>query len=787
MKTRILYIVAFLIGITAFGQTPTAKAVNFLPQASNITSPIEGTLFYKNSDNTFYYWDNTQWLPLSAGDLQVTLDLGGFAQSSDTNSYLDISLANGGAGYFDFWIYDGDINGGIYTNKSTSSIYQGTDSTNTQGQFTITNGIGSWTQRTSGILATVNIQTPIINNHLYKVPARTDTATTSYFSLGATDGSTTVYATSNGIVDLSTLSINDQTLQQVLDTGNSAQSPSTNSTIQMNLDNTSPVTEFVMSDGATESRATLTETTSTVSSTNGNTYGQFISEGGQVKIIQGNTLLGETGLKIEPPSNGVSSNTIIPNATAPGDYYTPIIITDGVTNVTANSNGVANISALVGGGGGSGSKTITANTGTTIDLSNPLGNECNYLSANSNLAFTTTGTGGWATVLVNASSEPTVNGVTAPEIGGTFIPSTDIYLVVRHTSAGVKYFWSYKNVTPTKSARTGNTITFDIPADYNATTPATSGNITLDNTNAVAGIIQSFYFNGSTEPTISGITIQARSGLFSANRLNIYKFEYNTNNQVILNILTDNTPQLIAPQNFIATVNSPTEIDISWDTSTNATNYILERDINSDFSTATQIYSGASTSFADSGLTTDTTYYYRVKAQATGYVDSVWSATSATPFSASYTLVGLVESPTNTFEAQASGNYGSNYGVDATNVQSGAFTFTASLDNTTNNPEGMMFGVSSSSTNSAWNVGNWEAGGYVANSSLAVMKIVNGVATTTGQTATLSAGNTLKITRDGSNVVKLLYNDVEIHDFGTITGNLYFHISAYTNKYIILD
>jgi hypothetical protein len=337
-------------------------------------------------------------------------------------------------------------------------------------------------------------------------------------------------------------------------------------------------------------------------------------------------------------------------------------------------------------------------------------------------------------------------------------------------------------------ARTGNTIVFDVPAEYNATTPASSGNITLDDTGAVAGIVQSFYFNGATEPTISGISIQARSGLFSANRLNIYRFEYNTKGDVILNIQTDNTPQLIAPQNLAAAVNSSTELGITWDASVNATNYVLERDTNSDYSTATEIYSGALLTYTDSGLTEDTTYYYRVKAEATGFVDSVWSEASGTPTStANFTLVGLVESPTNTFEAQAASNYGSNYGVDATNVQSGAFTFTISLDNTSVNPEGCMFGVDASPTNNAWNVGNWDAGAYVVNGSLQIFDITNGTAANTGSTAVLSAGNTLKLTRDGSNNVKLLYNDVEINDFGTIAGDLYYKISAYTNKYVIVQ
>ena len=94
-------------------------------------------------------------------------------------------------------------------------------------------------------------------------------------------------------------------------------------------------------------------------------------------------------------------------------------------------------------------KTITANTGVSVDCSNPLGNDCNFLSANANTSFTATGTGGWATILINSATEPTLTNVGNEKlIGGDFIANTDIYMVIKHTPDGYKYFWSYKAVAP---------------------------------------------------------------------------------------------------------------------------------------------------------------------------------------------------------------------------------------------------------------------------------------------------------------------------------------------------
>lgn len=89
-------------------------------------------------------------------------------------------------------------------------------------------------------------------------------------------------------------------------------------------------------------------------------------------------------------------------------------------------------------------------------------------------------------------------------------------------------------------------------------------------------------------------------------------------------------PTLDAPESFGAT-NGNTLSVTSWDDMPNATNYILEMATDGSFTDAAQIYSGLVTGYTKTGLTNGTTYYFRVKSQASGYNDSEWAFTTATP------------------------------------------------------------------------------------------------------------------------------------------------------------
>jgi len=93
--------------------------------------------------------------------------------------------------------------------------------------------------------------------------------------------------------------------------------------------------------------------------------------------------------------------------------------------------------------------------------------------------------------------------------------------------------------------------------------------------------------------------------------------------------------QLDEPGNFSATATNTT-INLDWDSVTGATSYRLQRSTDPTFkSGVVLIYTGSGSSYSDAGLDPTTQYYYRVKAKASGYADSLYSfsdATTTVPF-----------------------------------------------------------------------------------------------------------------------------------------------------------
>ena len=92
-----------------------------------------------------------------------------------------------------------------------------------------------------------------------------------------------------------------------------------------------------------------------------------------------------------------------------------------------------------------GASTITANTGAVIDLSNPIGNYCNQITASNLRVFSTVNpvVGGWAKVLFNTTNPPDVTGGIL-ENGSKFVAGTDMYLMVYYDGNSVKYFFLQK-------------------------------------------------------------------------------------------------------------------------------------------------------------------------------------------------------------------------------------------------------------------------------------------------------------------------------------------------------
>lgn len=161
-------------------------------------------------------------------------------------------------------------------------------------------------------------------------------------------------------------------------------------------------------------------------------------------------------------------------------------------------------------------KTITPNTALSVDMSNSFGNDCNMLSANTadNLdTFVLTKSAGaengYATILVNSASEPNVGNSAVKEVGATFLPNEDMYLIIKDTPRGYRYFWSYDTVNPTVStdAETLDGLTASQFLRSDIATTKSAGDLTFsDNVKTKFGTRSELSTNGTGETMLNLIT-----------------------------------------------------------------------------------------------------------------------------------------------------------------------------------------------------------------------------------------------------------------------------------------
>ena len=86
---------------------------------------------------------------------------------------------------------------------------------------------------------------------------------------------------------------------------------------------------------------------------------------------------------------------------------------------------------------------------------------------------------------------------------------------------------------------------------------------------------------------------------------------------------------LAAAATFVASAVTATTMTLTWAAVTGATGYVVERATNAGFSVGlTTVYTGAALTSPVTGLTTATTYFFRVKATATNFTSATYATIS---------------------------------------------------------------------------------------------------------------------------------------------------------------
>jgi hypothetical protein len=131
-----------------------------------------------------------------------------------------------------------------------------------------------------------------------------------------------------------------------------------------------------------------------------------------------------------------------------------------------------------------------------------------------------------------------------------------------------------------------------------------------------------FYITIGSTPSRTSAVSQTRSSAQP-------QYDGSFANYWVIAVVTRDTtcPQTVTG---ITETHGTTTVNLDWNDDSHATNYKVERSIHHNYGFS-QVYSGATSAFNDTGLTTATTYYYRIKAEKTsGGSNSGWWQKSVT-------------------------------------------------------------------------------------------------------------------------------------------------------------
>lgn len=344
------------------------------------------------------------------------------------------------------------------------------------------------------------------------------------------------------------------------------------------------------------------------------------------------------------------------------------------------------------------------------------------------------------------------------------------------------------------TSATGTTITFDKYSKvYNEATPSNSATVTLDFNDALFGACAAFFSDGTEVTTITSSKTVIQGGTQETGQTGVLFF-LNLTDTVVANWVPSaagaSTPQLTTPTIALVAGNAELDYTISSQDA-NAVNGVMQ--ISTDQATWYNVTSGeydglvatttgTITEINSSALTNGTLYYVRFKNTASGYTDSAYASDSETPAATgtplTLSLGANMTNPSSEVYSHVTAGGGADVTAHTTTTYSGAFDVSILVEDATKSYR-QIIGMDID-----------DAGDYndVPNAMAAVIQVgpsggswakyetgdTNYVAITApAQPANWTAGDKIRLVRDGSNNVKAYYNSTELHDFGTIAGAYY--------------
>jgi len=351
-----------------------------------------------------------------------------------------------------------------------------------------------------------------------------------------------------------------------------------------------------------------------------------------------------------------TTQTAINNAVAAG---TTIVVAAGNNNDNASSYSPASCNNVitVGAHGDDSTKTSYSNYGTSVDIMAPGGHftNCPYgVKSTYNSGTTVPGSHTYDCIVGTSMASPHVAGLVSLILAvDPSLTPTEIEALIKNNSRGFVTSGTCDlnaNYCGAGIADAAATIT----AVLNSLTPAAPSNVSLDPSvsnqitvswtdnasnetgfkvaRSINGVDFTIIYTGTTADESSYLDSTATDGLEYFYSVTAY----NTNGSSATAYSPNTTPTLPAPSNLSATVVSGTQINLTWtDNSSLEDNMKVERSTDGNNYSPLVTLGANSSSYSNTGLTSGTTYYYRVYADnaslTSDYSNTASATTSAAP------------------------------------------------------------------------------------------------------------------------------------------------------------